>query len=178
MAESPYGVLARFASADDLLAAAKALRADGAPHLEAYSPYPVEGLADTLGVGSRGVALWSLASATLAGIGTFVMQWYAAVIDYPFVVGGKPLNSWPAFIPPTVAMVLLFAVLGACLGMTIGNRLPQLYHPAFNIADFADASDDGFFLLVAHQGEGDETRSEIGKRLRDLKAMIVTEVPR
>lgn len=178
MAESAYGVLARFATADDLLAAVKALRADGMPGIEAYSPYPVEGLADTLGAGSRGVALWSLASAALAGIGTYVMQWYAAVIDYPFVVGGKPLNSWPAFIPPTVSMVLLFAVIGACLGMTIGNRLPQPYHPAFNVDAFADASDDGFFLLVAHPGEGDETHSEIGKRLRDLKATLVTEVPR
>lgn len=178
MTESAYGLLARFETADDLLTAAKALRADGMPGIQAYSPYPVPGLATELNAGSRGVALWSLGSATLAGIATYVMQWYAAVIDYPFVVGGKPLNAWPAFIPPAVSMVLLFAVLGAFIGMVVGNRLPQPYHPAFNVDEFARASDDGFFLIVAHPAEGDDKPNEISKRLRDLKAASVVEVPR
>jgi len=178
MAESAYGLIARFETADDLLAAVKALRADGMLGIQAYSPYPVAGLADELDAGSRGVALWSLISATLAGIATYVMQWYAAVIDYPYVVGGKPLNAWPAFIPPTVSMVLLFAVLGAVIGMAVGNRLPQPYHPAFNVDEFARASDDGFFLLVTHPAQGDDKHSELGKRLHDLKATSIVEVPR
>lgn len=176
MADS-YGVMARFESADALVAAVKTLRADGMPGITAYAPYPVEGLAEPAGGHGRGVAITSFVSAAVAGVATYGMQWYSAVLGYPFVVGGKPLGGWPAFMPATFAMVLLFAVIGAWLGMAAFNRFPQPYHPAFNVASFGRASSDGFFVLVAHPAGEDKRHGEIEKRLRDLGAASVDEVP-
>ena len=178
MAES-YGLMARFDTAEALVTAAKALQADGVTPIEAYTPYPVEGLAAIVSGGehTRGVARASFVSAAVAGIATYGMQWYSATAGYPFVVGGKPLHGWPAFMPATLAMVLLFAVVGAWIGMAALNRLPQPYHPAFNVDAFARASSDGFFLLVARPaGEGAE-HSEIDKRLRALHAARIDRVP-
>ncbi|GAB3681564.1 DUF3341 domain-containing protein [Salinisphaera aquimarina] len=177
MTEAAYGWLARFEHADALLAAARTLRADGVTGVEAYTPYPVEGLGTVVGGTSRGVALWSLISGAVAGLITFFMQWYSAVYAYPFVVGGKPLGGWPAFMPATAAMVMLFAVIGAWIGMLVGNRLPQPYHPAFNVEAFARASSDGFFLLVERPANDEEDRGRIERRLRELGAASVDAVP-
>lgn len=181
MAES-YGLIARFDTPEALLMAAQALDADGVKTLEAFTPYPVAGLAGFVAGGkrTRGVAITSFVSAAVAGIGTYVMQWYSAVFAYPFVVGGKPLHGWPAFMPATFAMVLLFAVLGAWVAMAALNRFPQPYHPAFNVAEFARASSDGFFLLVAGPTGptgADARNSEVEKRLRDLGAAHIEQVP-
>lgn len=179
--DEAYGVMARFESAEGLLMAAKTLRADGVMQVEAYAPYPVEGLAEFVGRperASRGVAITSFVSAAVAGIATYAMQWYSATYAYPFVVGGKPLDGWAPFMPATVAMVLLFAVIGAWLGMAALNRLPKPYHPAFNVAEFAKASSDGFFLLVSHPADREKNNGEIEKRLRDLGAASIDEVPK
>lgn len=180
MAEPAYGLLARFDSVQALVAAARALRADGVAGLEAYAPYPVAGLADEVGGSSRGVALSALIGGATAGVLTYLMQWYSAVYAYPFVVGGKPLGGWPAFMPATAAMVLLFAVLGAWIGMAVGNRLPRLYHPVFNIDAFAQASTDGFFLLVADAGDDsqdDSQNARVEQRLQELGAASIDVVP-
>jgi len=175
-----YGVMARFETAERLVMAARTLHADGVAQLEAYTPYPIEGLAEFVGPAraSRGVAIASFVSAAVAGIATYGMQWYSATFAYPFVVGGKPLDGWPAFMPATLAMVLLFAVLGAWLGMAALNRFPKPYHPAFNVAEFATASSDGFFLIVSHpEDRQEDDDGELEKRLRDLGAVQLDEVP-
>ncbi len=143
------GTIARFADADALLQAVRGVREAGHCSLEAYSPFPVPELATALGFRERWVPIISLVSAIIAAGGTFAMQWYSAVLSYPFVTGGKPLFSWPAFMIATFDMGILAAVLGAVFGMLALNRLPRPHHPAFDWDAFEDASNDGFFLLVA-----------------------------
>lgn len=167
-----YGTLARFESADALLAAARRMQADGHRDLDAFTPYPVHGLADALHCDARRVPVASFAAAVIAALLAYFMQWYSAVIDYPFVIGGKPLHSWPAFLLVTFACLILAAVLGAVFAMLVGNRLPMLYHPVFNAPAFARASEDGFFLLVM-----EDESDELSRKLNDLGAIEIIEVP-
>ena len=175
-AASTVSLLARFDSAEALLAALTGLRADGHHRLEAFSPYPVEGVAEKLTFRPRWVPIVSLALTVVVVIAGYYMQWYSAVIDYPYVIGGKPLHSWPAFIPVVVALGLLAAVVGAVVTMIAGNRLPQPYHPAFEAESFLRASDDAFFVLLSFEKDND--RERLAERLRELDAQEIQEVPR
>jgi hypothetical protein len=146
-----YGLLAEFPSVETLCAAAKEARAHGYTRLEAYSPFPVEGLDEALGTRRSWIAPATLLGGLLGGGGTYFLQWYAAVIDYPINVGGRPLHSWPAFIPPTFEVTILGAAVAAVLAMLIQNGLPRLYHPLFEVEEFELASRNRFFLcLPAH----------------------------
>ncbi len=174
--DEQYGLLARFETPQALLAAVRALRADGWVQLEAFSPYAVEGVAEALGYKSRKIAVTSFVAAALAAMLTYFMQWYSAVIAYPYAIGGRPLHSWPAFMLATFAMLILFAVLGAVFAMLFGNRLPQPYHPAFNVDRFVHASEDGFFLLVAASDAAYDP-DDTAQRLKQLHAVHVDTVP-
>jgi hypothetical protein len=111
----------------------------------------------------------------LGGLAGFGMQYYMEVIDYPLNVGGKPYNSWPAFIPITFECIVLAAAFSAVLGMLILNKLPQPYHPVFNVPNFAMATRDRFFLAVeANDPKFDHGR--VTSLLRDLKAVEVSDV--
>jgi hypothetical protein len=143
-----YGLLAEFADEEHLLEAATRVRSLGIQHVEAYSPYPIHGMAEVLGV--RGIRLPRI---VLAGglIGLFLalgMQWYTAVVDYPLNIGGRPFASWPSFMPIAFELTILLAGFAAVLGMFALNGLPQPYHPLFNVPEFAKASRAGFFLCV------------------------------
>lgn len=174
-----HGLLAEFADADRLLAAA--VRARGAGHgraLEAYSPFPIEGLEEALGVGDTDrVPLFTLLGALVGGLGTFALECYAAVLNYPLNVGGRPLLSWPAFLPPAIEMALLGAALGGVLAMLIGNGLPRLHHPLFAAAAFERVSMDRFFLLWRADRAGFEARTARAF-LETLSPLSITEVPR
>lgn len=171
-----YGLLARFESGGELIAGIDDLRAAGYRDLEAFAPYPVDGLADALKQDARWVPLAALTAAVLVPALVYFVQWYSATIDYPFVAGGKPLHSWPAFLLVSVVWLLLAAVAAAVLAMLAGNRLPELYHPVFNVPVFLRASDDGLFLLV----RASDARFETGattRRLEELGAAEIAEVP-
>ena len=142
------GWLARFGDAAALLLAVRELRGLGYTHLEAYTPYAVEGLAAALGGTRNRIPLLVLLGGVCGGFGTLWLQWYAAVIDYPINVGGRPDASWPAFIPAALEMTILFAALFGIIGLFIGNGLPRLNHPLFAVAGFEAASRDGFFLWL------------------------------
>jgi hypothetical protein len=176
MSAASYGLLAEFPSAEALCAAARGVRASGYTRLEAYSPFAIEGLEAIIGAQHDRVAPAALIGGLLGGAGTYFLQWYAAVIDYPVNVGGRPLNSWPAFIPAAFEITILGAALAAVLAMLIQNGLPRLYHPLFEVEEFELASRNRFFLcLPAH----DPVFAPGPARtlLEELQPMLLREVP-
>jgi hypothetical protein len=176
MSRATYGLLAEFPSAEALCAAAKEARAHGYTHAEAYSPFAIDGLDEVLGAPPDRTAPAALIGGVLGGAGTYFLQWYAAVVDYPINVGGRPLHSWPAFIPATFEMVILGAAVAAVLAMLVQNGLPKLYHPLFEVEEFELASRNRFFLcLPAH----DPVFAPGPARtlLEDLQPMLLREVP-
>lgn len=148
MKSGVYGLIAEFATTDELIAAANRSRHEGYVKIDAYSPFPVEGLSDAVGFKKNHIPLIALLGGIAGGIGGFFMQWYAAVVSYPFNIGGRPLNSWPSFIPVTFELTILGAALAAVIGMLILNGLPSLYHPVFNAKDFDLATRNRFFLCI------------------------------
>src|SRR5437763_1861140 len=143
-----YGLMAEFADADDLLAATRRAHAEGYRRMDAYSPFPIEGLAEALGRRGTAGPLLVLLGGMTGGIGGYFMQVYAMAVDYPLNIGGRPQHSWPAFIPITFELTVLFASLAAFFAVFVLNRLPQPYHPVFNAAEFPQASQDRFFLCI------------------------------
>ncbi len=139
--------MAEFASPDELLKATQKTTAAGYTHVEAYSPLPVEGIAETLGFHTW-LPLVVLIAGICGAIFGFGLQYWISVIDYPLNIGGRPLNSWPSFIPVTFECTVLFAGVTAVIAMIASNRLPQPYHPVFNVPRFSVASDDRFFLTI------------------------------
>jgi hypothetical protein len=168
--------LAEFDSPADLLQASRAAYARGYRRMEAYSPFPVEDLADALGQRPSKLPLVVLIGGILGGLIGYGLQYYAEVIGYPKNVGGRPFNSWPAFIPVTFECTVLGAALFAVLGMLALNGLPMPYHPLFHIKSFARATRDGFFLSI----KADDPLFNLdatGAFLRGLSPRDVQEVP-
>jgi hypothetical protein len=172
-----YGVIAEFRSGDALIAAARAMRAAGVDGLDAYSPLPVEGLAEVVGMRRNLVPAAAFAGGMLGGAGTYFMQWYAAVKSYPLNVGGRPMHSWPAFIPASFEMAVLGAALAAVLAMLIFNGLPALRHPVFDAPDFSLASRDRFFLCARDLPDA-AAIAHARHVLATCDAVRVDEVPR
>ena len=143
-----YGLAASFDSPEAVVEAAKKVFAAGYRRTEGYTPYAVEGLPEALGFHRTGVPLIVFVGGIVGGIGGYFMLWYANVISYPWNIGGKPANSWPAFIPITFEMTVLGAALMALFGMLILNGLPSPYHPMFRAPAFELASQTKFFLCI------------------------------
>ncbi|HWL28006.1 MAG TPA: DUF3341 domain-containing protein [Burkholderiaceae bacterium] len=144
-----YGVMGRFLTPEALLDAIQALRRQEAGlRLEAYTPYAVEGVSESLGLPPNRIPLITLIAGVAGGVGGFFMQWYAAVVSFPVNIGGRPLNSWPMFVPVTFEMTILCAALAAVFGMLVANGLPRLRHPVFDAPDFHLATRDRYFLCV------------------------------
>ncbi len=146
--ERLYGLMAEFATPQDLVSAAERARAAGYRRLDAYAPFPIETLPEALGHGKSRVPLLVLIGAILGSVGGYGLQYWCAAIAYPLNVGGRPYNSWPAFIPVTFEMTILLAAICAVLGMLALNGLPMPYHPVFNVPRFALASRDRYFLCI------------------------------
>jgi hypothetical protein len=143
-----YGIMAEFENPSDLVAAARQTYEAGYRRINGYSPYPIEELTEAIGFTRTTLPLIVLIGGILGGLGGFFMQYWVAVIDYPLNVGGKPENSWPAFIPITFETTVLCAAFAAVFGMLALNKLPQPYHPVFNAPNFALATRDRFFLVI------------------------------
>lgn len=172
-----HGIMAEFDRADQLLEAARSVRAAGFTRLDAYSPVPIEGLADAIGFRSRVVSKIVLAGGLLGIALGFGLMYWITVIAYPINVSGRPLNSWPAYIPITFECMVLVAAYSALFGMLATNGLPQHYHPVFNIDEFEHASRDAFFLCI----EADDPNFDPAATrefLRSTGAKEVFDVPK
>jgi hypothetical protein len=143
-----YGVMAEFESPTALVEAAHRAREAGYTRMDGFSPFPIEELTEALGVRPTRLPLVVLVGGLVGCVGGFFMQWYSAVVDYPINVGGRPLNSWPMFMPVTFEMTVLIAGLTAVFAVLALNGLPQPYHPVFNVPRFALATRDRFFLCI------------------------------
>ena len=143
-----YGALARFTGPAELLDAVWRLHALGYRGLDAYSPFPVHGMDQALGLKRSKVPVLVLLGGVFGAAFAQTLQWYQSVIAYPLITAGKPLNSTEAFVPITFETTILYAAFGAVFGMLALNGLPRLYHPVFRGKSFARASNDGFFLSV------------------------------
>ena len=172
-----YGMIAEFDNPTGLVNAAKEARAKGYRKLDAYSPLPIEELADALHLHKNRLPLIVLIGGILGGITGYLLQYYVTVIYFPINIAGRPLHSWPAYIVITFEMTILFAAISAVLGLLALCGLPMPYHPVFNIQSFARASQDGFFLCIETsdpQFDMEKTKSF----LQGLHAREVYDVPR
>jgi len=170
-----YGVMAEFENATDLVTAARRVYAVGYRRINGYSPYPIEELSEAIGFTHTSLPLIVFIGGVLGGLGGFFMQYWIEVINYPINVGGKPYNSWPAFIPITFETTVLCAAFAAVLGMLVLNKLPQPYHPVFNVPNFALATRDRFFLAV-EANDPKFNHDEVVALLKSLDALEVNDV--
>src|SRR5947209_11039575 len=171
-----YGLAAEFDNPVTLLAAANSAREAGYQKMSAYSPFPVEGLDEALGPKREHLPMIVLIGGILGGITGFMLQYLTAVVTYPLDIGGRPLNSRPAFIPVTFECTILGAALSAVFGMLALNGLPMPYHPLFNVPSFARATRDGFFLSIKAEDPRFHPEST-AQFLRGLGPRDVQEVP-
>jgi hypothetical protein len=146
-----YGVMAEYHTPQELLEAIHAAKDAGWKTMDAFTPYPIEEVFEELGHHHSKVPLIVLVGGIIGGIGGFFLQYWVSAIEYPINIGGRPFNSWPAFIPVTFECTILLAALSAVFGMFALNGLPQPYHPVFNVKGFALASRNRYFLLIEHR---------------------------
>jgi hypothetical protein len=170
-----YGLIAEFQEHEQLVEATKRAYAGGYREMDAYSPFPVEGLAEALGREGSLVPLFTLIGGMLGGLGGYFMEWYSMARLYPLNVGGRPYNSWPNFIPVTFELTVLIASLSALVSMLVLNKLPQPNHPVFNVPDFERASVDRFFLCIQTDDPQFE-RAGTWRFLESLAPLKVQEV--
>jgi hypothetical protein len=171
-----YGLMAEFDTPAHLVVAAVRVRDEGYRKTDAFAPFPVEGLDEALGVRTTRLPFLVLLGGLIGCVGGYFMQYYSAVIDYPFNVGGRPYHSWPMFIPITFELTILTAGLFAAFAVLALNGLPMPYHPVFNVSRFALASRDRFFLLV-EAADPKFHLEETRRLLESLAPREVAEVP-
>jgi hypothetical protein len=171
-----YGLLAEFESPETLVQAAGRVQEAGYRRYDAYSPFPVEGLSEAMGFRRTRMPVVMFFGGLLGCLGALAMQYYCAVISYPLNIGGRPLNSWPSWVPVMFELTVLISALAGVFGLLALCGLPQPFHPLFNVPRFARASRDGFFLCVEARDpkyDKDQTR----QLLEGLHPREVTEVP-
>jgi hypothetical protein len=167
-----YGLMAEFEDPTSLVTATERAHHEGYRCMDAYSPYPIEELHDALGARHTKLPLIVLIGGLVGCVGGYGLQYWSSVIAYPLNIGGKPFHSWPAFIPVTFECTILAAALSCVLGMLALNGLPMPYHPVFNLARFALASRNRFFLCI----EAKDPKFELEATRRFLESLEPREV--
>jgi hypothetical protein len=170
-----YGVMGEFETAEELLHAIEKTREAGFRCFDAYAPFPVEGLSEAMGLKRSWVPYLTLLGGLGGGLTGFFFQLWVNTMAYPINIGGRPLNSWPAFIPVTFELTILGASTFAVFGMLALNKLPQPHHPVFSVKRFSSASNDRFYICI----EANDPKfhlADSAKFLQSVHAQHVTEV--
>jgi len=170
-----YGLLAEFRSPHEVVEAAKKVREAGYRQVDGYSPYPIEELCEALHLHGSPLPKLVLLGGILGLLAGWGLEYWASVIEYPMNIGGRPIDSWPAFVVPAFETTILFAAGTAVFGMLALNGLPHPYHPVFNVPSFALASRDRFFIAIeARDPKFDREGTKVF--LKGLGASTVSEV--
>ena len=172
-----FGLIAEYDTPEQVLAAAEAARKAGYARMDAYTPHPVEGLDDALGMKPTNLGFLVLGAGLFGAAAGYFMQWYSAAVFYPLNIGGRPLHDWPTYVVVTFELTVLLAAFTAGLVMLARNGLPRPYHPVFNAPGFERASRDGYFLCI----EADDPRFDedaVRGFLDGTGAGRIVEVPR
>lgn len=143
-----YGMVARFADGESLLKAAHQVREAGYTMTDGFSPIPVHGLTEALGIRKSRLTALIFFSGLTGAVGALAFQSWVSIQAYPHIVSGRPLFSWPSFVPVIFEGTVLLSAFAAVFGMLIRNRLPQPHHPVFETPEFERATTDGFFLAI------------------------------
>jgi len=167
--------MAEFDNPTSLVEATNSAFREGYRRMDAYTPFPVDGLAEALGFNRTRVPSIVLLGGLVGCFGGFFLQYYISVIYWPINVGGRPFNSWPAFIPVTFELTVLCAALAAFFGMLALNGLPKPHHPVFNVPRFELASRDRFFLCI-EAADPKFNPVETRRFLESLEAREVSDV--
>jgi hypothetical protein len=171
-----YGLLAEFADAGEILTAARRAHQAGFVRVEAYSPIPLHGLAEALGKRRTRLPFLTLLGGVLGALTGYGMQFWATVTSYPINVGGRPLHSWPAYLPIVFELAVLGAALFSVFGMLALNGLPMPYHPLFNVPEFKLASRNRFFLCI--EARDPKFESQARQLLESFHPLAIYEVPK
>jgi len=148
-ADQVYGLLAEFSDPGALLHAAEEVREEGYRHFDTYSPFPIHGMDDAMGLGNSKVGYFSFIGGVTGCATAYLLQWWTGAVDYPLNISGKPFFAVEPSVPIMFELTVLFAAFGAVAGMLALNGLPRPYNPLFYSDRFEGASDDRFFLHVA-----------------------------
>ncbi len=171
-----FGLLAEFKSQSELLAAVHRVREAGYRRIDAFSPFPIEGLSAAMGRRRNAVPLLCLIGGILGGSGGYFMQDYAMSASYALNIGGRPLHGIPPFIPITFELTILCAALFTAVGMLALNGLPRLHHPVFGVEGFERSTTDRFFLCIEAQDQAFDL-IEAEAFLASLHPLRIREVP-
>lgn len=170
-----WGVLAEFDTPKDIYHACESIRDEGFKHWDAHTPFPVHGLEGAMGLRPSKVP-WIVAAGALFGATAgFTLQWWSMVVEYPAIIAGKPFFAWPAFIPVTFELTVLFASFGAVFGMLGINKLPTFNHPLFTSERFKGHTDDKFYVSIESRDPLYDPR-KTKKMLKQLGAVHVEDV--
>lgn len=169
-----HALVAQFEGTEALVHAVRSVRKERYCHLQAYTPFAVDELPEALGLPPSRLRVGMFIAGMSGSVIGLVMQYVSAVHAYPINSGGRPLASWPAFLPVAFELAVLFAAIFGFVGLLTGAGLFELHHPAFDQRQLEAASDDGFFLVVSADDPEFETEATT-RLLRSLGATMVTE---
>lgn len=170
-----FGYLAEFESPQALVDAAEKIRDAGYTKTDAYSSFPIPEIDEALGIRRSALPWVILVMGIIGGLIGFGTQYYANVIHYPLNIGGRPMNSWPMFVPITFELTILFSAFTAGLGMLIINGFPKHYHPVFNVPSFQRATSTAFFLCI-EESDPKFDRVKTREFLQSLNPVEVSDV--
>jgi hypothetical protein len=168
-------LIAEFSDPEALRIALRLIKGGKHRALDAFSPYPVAGVAEALDIPASRIRYAMLACGMIVAVCAFALQWFSAVIDYPLNIGGRPLNSWQVFLLVPFEVGVFAAALCGVIAFLRSCGLPRLHHPLFEIPGFERATQDHFFLLAAAADDVEAVRDLRGI-LEAAGAKVVTEV--